>query len=206
MPNKNKFLRKSQAEDLFPLLIAIGIALFLFFYLSVGYYSQNDIIKEVVSSQVIIRDSDQQLINYLKTPVKSDKFPDSDIADLIISYYFNKNDDTLNQLKLSSDEFLSKSSLETDYSSWSVNIIYSDKELKIESEKSRKFLGSSLKTTDEQKISDKSQGQQVFLGRPNDKPTFVLKKELTKTIIPAYYTGQPIEVKLFIVTTKQFVS
>ena len=198
--------KKSQAEDLFPLIIAIGIALFLFFYLSVGYYSQNDIIRNVIASQVIIRDSDQQLLNYLKIPVKFDKLSDADIADLIVYYYFNKNNDALNQLKFTSDEFFSKSPLETDYSSWFVEIIYSDKELTIESEKSRIFIGGSIETSSEQYISDKSQKQLDFPATTNNKPVFVLKKELTKTIIPTYYGGQYIEVKLFIVTTKQFIS
>lgn len=164
--------KKSAAEDLFSLTIMVVVVLLMIFYFSTPLFGQQSSYKNIVAAQVVVKDSSQQLINYLKTHV-SGNLPNTNVADIISYYYFDRSDGLLNQLKAATEEFFSKSSLEKDYSSWSLELIYPGKELAIESERSRT--------------------QQV------------LRKELSRILLPIHYTGQFVEIRLFIVTTK-FVS
>ena len=132
MSNKKSFV---QDWLLVPLVIILLLGLFL--YVSLGNFNRQKTGQENAASQVIVKDSNQLLLNYLKSPVDSDKSHDADVADLINYYYINKNDGIFNQLRLVTEEFFTKSSIETDYSSYSIEITFPDKEFVIESEKSR---------------------------------------------------------------------
>lgn len=132
MPNK-----KAVIEDWLPLLLIIVVLLFFVSCTAIGNFNRHRIIDQAVTSQFIIKDSSQQLLNYLKSPIKLDNMNDANVADALNYYYLKKNDALLKQIKVATDDFFSKSSIETDYSSYSIEIKYPDDEILIESERSR---------------------------------------------------------------------
>lgn len=132
MPNK-----KAQVEDWLPLLLIIVVLLFFVSCTAIGNFNRHRIVDQAVTSQFIIKDSSQQLLNYLKSPIKLDNMNDANVADALNYYYLKKNDALLKQIKVATDDFFSKSSIETDYSSYSIEIKYPDDEILVESERSR---------------------------------------------------------------------
>ena len=173
--------KKSQVEDWLPLLLLTVIAVFaIFFYISYSNFGRNLAVKEKADSDVTIKESNQILLNYLKSPIIIDKISDANIADAISYYSITGDAGLLNKIKTATDGFFSKSRIETDYSSWSLEIKYRGKELIIESEKSKILSISNVQSETQ----------------------LVQKKELTQTIIPTHYNDQFIEIRLFILTTK----
>lgn len=135
MPNK-----KSQVEDWLPLILIIVVLTFLLFYISFSEFESEKTAQELVLKKIQIRDTHDILSNYLKSPLSLEKIPDANIADGI-GYYSVKDDaELLNKIQIATDDFFSKSSLGTDYSSYSLEITYAGKELVLESKKSRKQL------------------------------------------------------------------
>ena len=141
--------KKSQVEDWLPLLLIIVVLFFFVSCVAIGNFNRHRTTDEAITSQFIVKDSSQQLLNYLKSPVKLDNMNNDNVADALNYYYLNKNDALLKQIKSATDDFFSKSSIETDYSSYSLEIKYPDNEIFVESERSRtqQVLRKELATT-----------------------------------------------------------
>ncbi|MBI2557957.1 hypothetical protein HYW20_01435 [Candidatus Woesearchaeota archaeon] len=158
--------KKSQVEDWLPLLgIIIFMVILLVFYPShsiAGTKAANN----KIDFDVMSKDSDQLLLNYLKI-----KLDDKNIADAIVTYQLTKDSALLNQMKSNADNFFSKSDLNTESSTWSLE----------------------MKPFDE---------NMIIVEPERARTDYILRKELSRTLIPAYYFNKPIEIKLFLVQTK----
>lgn len=179
--------KKAQVEDWLPLMLIIVVLFFFVSCTAIGNLSRHKTIDSAVTSRLIVKDSSQQLLNYLKSPVKLDNMNDVNVADALNYYYLNKNDKLLSQIKAATDEFFSKSSIETDYASYSIEIAYPNKDIVIEPEKLRKqklIINQMKKENDLSKIKISE------------------RKEMDAAIIPIFNTDKIIQIKLFMITTK----
>ena len=132
-----KFSRKSQVEDWLPLMAIIIFLVFIFLILSLLNLNRTTTINEILKMDTIIRDSGQYLINYPNSQISLNN-KNITVAEAI-SYYAATNDEnSLILLKFWADEIFSHSSLETDSSSWSLEIVTpATKQVITESEKAR---------------------------------------------------------------------
>ena len=126
--------KKSQVEDYLPLLGMIVILFMVMAYISYFNIKTGKDLRERVASEVIVKDSGQLLINYLSSPL--DKY-DANIAEGISIYHIDKNPDILSQLNIATENFFSRSSFETDYSTWSLEISHNDNLLIMESQRAK---------------------------------------------------------------------
>ena len=117
MPNK-----KSQLEDLFPLLVLIVFLLFAFIFSSCTNQIKSSQINEDTSFQKIKEKSSQLLFIFLKTPIDLDNFENSDIADALNLYFLTDDEDIWDQVQDKASEFYSASDLETEDTFWSLQI------------------------------------------------------------------------------------
>ena len=129
--------KKSQVEDWLPLILIIIVLLFVLLYISYAQFGSERTAQEIIGKKIVVKDSQDILLNYLKSPINLEKFPDANIADALSYYSIREDVDLLLRLQAATNSYFSKSSLETDYSSYSLEISYAGKELVIESEKSR---------------------------------------------------------------------
>ena len=110
--------RKSQVEDWLPLLgiiiFLVVIALFYPLHSIAGTKAMN----EKINFDVMSKDSAQLLLNYLKIKLGENE----NVADGIVLYSSTKDSNLLNQIKLKAEDFFSKSDLNTESSSWSLEI------------------------------------------------------------------------------------
>lgn len=126
--------KKSQIEDLLSFLAAIALIVFIVFFFPSKGIAETKAIQEKVNLQMISKDSEQVLISYLQTPLDQEV----NVAEAISTYFINNDENLLNQIKTLADGSFSKSYLETDSSSWSLEIKYSGRgSLIIEPEKAR---------------------------------------------------------------------
>lgn len=133
--------KKSQLEDLLPLLLLIVLGIFSILIFISCTAVREDRMKEEVEFQSLSKDSTQLLINFLKSPFALNDYENSNIADAINHYFLTKDKILSEQINTKANEFFSKSDLETDYSSWSLDIKYPKKKMiTIEPEKSRKKM------------------------------------------------------------------
>lgn len=126
--------KKSQVEDYLPLLGIIVVLFMVVAYISYFNIKTGNDSRERVASQVIVKDSGQLLINYLGSHFG--KY-ENNIAEGIGIYYIDNNQEILSQLKIATENFFSSSSLETDYSTWSLEISHNDNPLIIESQSAK---------------------------------------------------------------------
>lgn len=126
--------KKSQVEDWLPLLGIIVVLLLVLAYISYFNIKTGNDSREKINSQIIVKDSGQLLINYLNSPFEESE---TNIAEGTSIYYFDKNPEILSQLNIATENFFSSSSLETDYSTWSLEINYNDDILIIESQRAK---------------------------------------------------------------------
>ena len=129
--------KKSQVEDWLPLILIIVVLLFVLLYISFSEFGSEKTAQELIAKKIQIRDAHDILSNYLKSPLGLEKISDANIADGIGYYSIREDAELLSKLQIATDEFFSKSSLSTDYSSYSLEITYAGKELVLESEESR---------------------------------------------------------------------
>lgn len=133
--------KKSQLEDLLPLLLLIVLGIFSVIIFSCTNQVNENKLRAEVEFQSLSKDSTQLLINFLKSPFALNDYENSNIAEAINIYLLTKDKNLLKQINVTADEFFSKGDLETDYSSWSLDIKYPEKNrITIEPEKSRKKM------------------------------------------------------------------
>lgn len=128
--------KKSQIEDWLPLFGIIVVLLMVLAYISYFNLKSGRDQRERINSQIIVKDSGQLLLNYLNGPLGS-KYPGVNIAEGMSMYYADKDNEILIQLNVVSEIFFSKSSLETDYSTWSIEINHKDDRIVIEPQKAK---------------------------------------------------------------------
>jgi len=130
--------KKSQVEDWLPLLFIIIVLVFVFLFISIGNFNERRSSEERVSSEIAVKDSGQLLLNYLKSPLILDGSPSSNIADKLNQYFLTGDEDLLNQIITSKNEFFLDRDFESYFSSWALEIKHPDKRiLIIESERSK---------------------------------------------------------------------
>ncbi|MEK6868656.1 MAG: hypothetical protein AABX74_00375 [Nanoarchaeota archaeon] len=133
--------KKSQLEDLLPLLLLTVILFFLFIF---AFHTEQARAKKTaaeVNFYSLSKDSTQLLINFLKSPFALDNYKNGNMADAISNYFLTKDKILLGQINIQAKEFFSMSDLETDSSFWSLEIKYpGEKTLKIESDKSKEYM------------------------------------------------------------------
>lgn len=132
--------KKSITHDLLALLSLILVLVFVFLYIILAEFGSATKTQQIIGKKIIVRDAHDILLYYLKSPLTISGFSESNIADGISYYSIKEDADLLNKIKIMTDDYFSKSALETDYSSYSLEISYAGKELIIESEKSRTQL------------------------------------------------------------------
>jgi len=140
--------RKSQLEDLLPLLLLMVILVFMFIFASCTSQIKVSKLKWYEEFQSLSIDSDKLLNSFLKKPFALDKYEDGDIADAI-SHYFSTEDDSLRKeirekIKIQAKEFFSTTELESDTSFWSLEIIYPENTLGIESDNVRTYISRNI--------------------------------------------------------------
>ena len=126
--------KKSQVEDWLPLLGIIVVLLLVLAYISYFNIKTGNDSRERIASQIIVKDSGQLLLNYLGSPF--DEY-ETNIAGGMGIYYIYNNPEILSQLNIVAENFFSSSSLETDYSTWSLEINHNDDNIIIESQRAK---------------------------------------------------------------------
>ena len=126
--------KKSQVEDYLPFLGMIVILFMVLAYISYFNIEAGKDSKERIASEIVVKDSGQLLINYLGSPLGKH---DSNIAEGMGLYYIDKNPEILSQLNTATENFFSSSSIETDYSTWSLEITQDNDDLVIESQRAK---------------------------------------------------------------------
>lgn len=132
--------KKSQVEDLLEfmfIVIVLVIFVLLFSFKGISYARTTS---EQVKITTMAQESDDLLIQYFRAPV--DSTSETNMADLLDKYFITNDEALLNRIHSITNDFFSKSLLDTDSTSWSLEINYPEKKpLLIESEKSKvKFI------------------------------------------------------------------
>ena len=153
----------------------ILIVLTFFYFFLISPASGSDVkSKERFEFESIDIDSEQILVDYLRSPFP--ELQNSNIADAILIYFTDQDETLLEDITLETNEFLSKSDLERSKSSWTLEIDHPIKDdIVIESLQ--------VKST------------------PQARVFYDLKKEVARTILPVS-KQEPIEIKLFFVITR----
>ena len=140
--------KKSQLEDLLPLLLLTVILVFLFIFV---FYTEQARAKKIaaeVNFYSLSKDSTQLLINFLKSPFALDNYKNSNVADALSNYFLTKDKTLLSKINSQTKEFFSTSDLETDSSFWSLEIKYpGEKMLKIESDEAKGYMAKRIIST-----------------------------------------------------------
>tara|TARA_Y100000310_G_scaffold67689_1_gene63047 strand:- start:3046 stop:3576 length:531 start_codon:yes stop_codon:yes gene_type:complete len=170
--------KKAQVEDWLPTILLIVVLVFLFFFFSISSANSAEKSKEQIEFQTSSIDSKQLLLIYLKTPFELDAIQNANIADAIAYYFTNLDEELLKQIKTETNEFFSKSQLESDRSSWSLDLTNPKKikKITIDSEKTKK---------------------QISEGRLDRKS----KIKLSETLVPSPIKDEFIQIQLFSVKT-----
>jgi|SRR3989338_2790729 len=126
--------KKSQIEDWLSFLVTLFFIIFVVFFLPQQSIAGTRAAREEINLQVISKDSGQILLNYLSTTLDNNV----NVAEAIGAYFLTNDENLLNGIKNAAHKSFSKSYLETDSSSWSLEISYPGKKpLIIEPEKAR---------------------------------------------------------------------
>ena len=126
--------KKSQIEDWLSFLVILFLIIFVVFFLPQQSTAGTRAAREEINLQVISSDSGQVLLNYLRTNLDNNV----NVAEAIGIYFDTNDENLLKKIKDTAHEPFSKSYLETDSSSWSLEINYpGKKQLVIEPEKAR---------------------------------------------------------------------
>ena len=169
-----KFSRKAQVEDWLPIILWVLVMVFLFLIFLVPTSITKEKGKKILELQSLNIDSDQYLLDFLSLPFEFNSNKNMNVADAINYYFFNKDENLLIQIKAKSQGFFSKTSLETDDSSWSLEFIHSKK---------KKFIIDSNK------------------GKSSKNLNFITSKvEISKITIPTNNVDEFIDVRMFITT------
>ncbi|MDP6547349.1 MAG: hypothetical protein QF917_00100 [Candidatus Woesearchaeota archaeon] len=105
------------------MVLVVLFLVFTFLLFHLASLNKTDALKESVALNVLSKDSDQLLLNYLRAPFEPEGT--QNIADAIADYFLIEDKDSFNQLKSKTDDHFSKSHLVSDYSTWSLDIEHS---------------------------------------------------------------------------------
>jgi hypothetical protein len=128
--------KRSQVEDSFGLIIGVVFLVLLVAGTSFASIHSKKTARESVSSEIVITNSGQHLLNFLRNPVVFKGY-NTNVAGAIDMYYNGDDKQIINLIESEAYSYFSESSIETDYSSWSIELSYAGKETIIESERSR---------------------------------------------------------------------
>ena len=174
------FNKKSQIEDWIPIILIVIIIIFIVIIIPVTNLTSNERKINRLSFQPLKIDSDQLLVNYLRIPVEIENFPNAEMADAINYYFSTLDEDLFDKIKTETSKFISKSSLESDTSSWSIII---------ENLKTRK----TIRIDSEKVLELESEG---YIKTASIK----IRQEVSKTILPSPVKDELIQIQLFKVT------
>ena len=110
--------KKSQVEDWLPLLLTMIFFVFLILFFSFLDINKDKTTQKAVEFEIITKDSNKLLINYLRSPLAFDNVKNSNMADAI-NYYFITKDKNFNKI-------LNKAKKETkgiDYNKFNLKIV-----------------------------------------------------------------------------------
>ena len=128
--------KKSQTEDLLQFVFIVIVMLFIVTIFSFKGISKKILTKEAIDFETLVQDSSGLLANYFRIPFSGIK--DANIADAINIYFLTNDENILKQIYGLTNEFFSRSVIETESSSWSLEIVYPGrKSITIESQKSK---------------------------------------------------------------------
>ncbi len=137
--------KKSQVEDLLPLLL---VMILMVFFLSCTAYSsktEENKLKVATEFQSLSKDSTQLLINFLRSNVYLSSIEDGNMAELLNIYFLTEDKSLFGQIENRAKEYFSASDLETDISFWSLEIKYPGKKtIKIESDKAKGYVSKKM--------------------------------------------------------------
>ena len=129
--------KKSQVEDLLAFLFIVIVMVFGVIFFPSKSIAETRLVHEKINTQTTSQDSKELLINYVRSPLTSKDFQNMNMEDAINIYFITNDGNLLKQISEVAKEFFSKSGLDTESSSWSLEIEYLDKKpITIESEKS----------------------------------------------------------------------
>lgn len=130
--------KKSQVEDWLSLVFIIAAIVIVVFVLSLINISKKNSSNEYASVLVMEKDANQLLHNYLSSSPGAVDSNNRNTADVINTYFTNEDPKYLSELNQITNDFLSNSEIETDYSTWSLEMKFNDKEITLDSERARK--------------------------------------------------------------------
>ena len=122
--------KKSQVEDWVPLMFIIVFLVVLFFFVAFTNKSSSATLAEFSGNQIIAKDASQIVLDYLRYSPEN-----KNAASILSEYFLTKDPQKLHDLKRLTNEFFSKSSLETDYSTWSLEFHYGEETIIIETDR-----------------------------------------------------------------------
>ncbi|MBL7055555.1 hypothetical protein ISS07_01440 [Candidatus Woesearchaeota archaeon] len=162
--------KKAAVEDWLPTILII--VFLVFFSIFMFYPSQLKAAEKRTISELSLAniESEQFLVDFLSFP--SENKGNRDIADLIVLYFSNRDQATMEEVKKASGGFFT--GLETERSSWSLVINHKSGNINLESPR--------------------------FVENPVLRSKFGTKKELSKLDIPTHDPNEKVEVKLFLNT------
>jgi len=163
---KNK---KSQVEDWLPMLLLIALLIVVFFITLIPNIQKEKEKKKITEFQSLDIDSDQYLVDFLRTELEENL----NVADTII-VYLKDEEELMERVGKKAEKFFLRTGLETDTSSWSLEIKYRNKIITIDSEK--------VKSTADKRVY------------------YDIRRKVSSTIIP-HLDLSTIEIKLFFVST-----
>ena len=162
--------KKSQLEDLLPLLLLMVLLTFLLLFISCANTTKQSKLKEQIELQSLNKDSAQLMINFLRSPVVMENGQEINMADAISIYFLTEDKVSLNLLTDGAKKFFSTSVIETDSHFWSLEIKHPDGKIAVTI------------------ISDKDKG----------KPYILAKKKISTIKIPTSDPEKNAEINLFI--------
>ena len=122
---------KSQLEDFLPLLLLIFGLVFLFFFISCTIDIGKIKSKESIGLHSLSKDSTNLLLNFVRSHFPLENNENSNIAEAINVYFItedeDESEDLLESLEEKANDFFSNSDLETDYTSFVLEIKYPGK-------------------------------------------------------------------------------
>lgn len=136
----HQFSRKSQAEDLLILIITVIVIIGIILVFSYNNINKTKIKKEKLALEINNQESGQLLINYLRSQLRFKNVEDLAVSEAISTFLSNEDEDLWMAIEQKSNEFFSKSSLESDKTSWSLIIAYNNKQFVLQSAAAKKRL------------------------------------------------------------------